>query len=85
METYFSSQPEGGFAMETYFSRQSDIEDTNLVGNINYHGILSTKDAREFLNKLEALMREHEITRLDVGWNPFRLTPGAVGLESMGN
>ena len=45
--------------------------ETCLVGIINYHTVEFPKQT-EFLLKLEALMRDYEVVKLDVAINPYR-------------
>ena len=48
------------------------IGDTNLVGDFRHAEANPDMQAmREFLHKLEELMRSYRITKIDIGWNPF--------------
>jgi len=45
--------------------------DTCIVGAINHHGV-EFPEQTEFLSKLEALMDEYEVIKLDVAIDPYK-------------
>jgi len=48
--------------------------DTCIVGAINHHGV-EFPEQTEFLLRLEALMDEYEVIKLDVAIDPYKFTP----------
>jgi hypothetical protein len=56
-----------------------NITESNLVGSIRHaNPIITDVVMAEFLSKLEALMAEYRINKVDIAWDHFRPTTGAV-------
>jgi len=56
-----------------------NITESNLVGDVRHANPIITDVAMaEFLGKLEALMIEYKINKIDLAWDHFRLTKSAV-------
>jgi len=50
-----------------------EITNTKLVGNISHDTYLVEAKMKEFLSKLEKLMFDYKIVKLDIAWNPFAI------------
>ena len=56
-------------------ARTNEITETKLVGDFLHSGIqMPTEKAKEFLTKLETLMTQYEIERIDICWAHFKET-----------
>ncbi len=44
--------------------------DTNLRGDFKHEGFMDNKRAKGFLNKMELLLKEYEISKIDLCWAP---------------
>lgn len=53
------------------------IEETNLAGDVRFDGILTDVQMAEFLSRLDLLMREYRIIKLDIAYNPYAVQKSA--------